>query len=201
MKYSNVCGTLTHQKSARIILCVYVYTCTYFSSLTPQECGVQCQWGSELGAVYSLKDLSDRQFQTSVHGLKGSSLQFSLCSAGLNCNGRTSPTCLSVPGVKPTCTGMTISLEQLEPYVPAKGFKLVLADGDLCEVTGQSRITTINLPCNPNSNYGPDHFKPSRASEGTKDNVCKYVVEFPVSQFGCPVESSVEGDTPLFTAG
>ena len=161
--------------------------------LTPQECGESCQWGSELGAIYSLKDFTDKVFQTSVQNLKGSSLQLSLCSASLNCNGRHSPTCLNVPGVKPTSTGITVSVEPIEPHIPGKGFKLVLTDGDLCEVTKKPREMTITFPCNPNSNYVLQHFKPSRVTEGQKESICKYSVEFPVSQFGCPL-SGEDGD-------
>ena len=172
------------------------------SCLTPQECtNSQCQWSSELGAIYSLQDFADRVFQTSVFNLKGSQLQFTLCSPTLNCNGRTSHTCLNVPGVKLTSTGMTPSLQPLEPHVPGKGFELVLTDGDLCELTGKPRLTAVRLPCKSNANYAAHQFKPSRASEGTKENVCRYTVEFPASQFGCPVDSMEEGERPLLTAG
>ena len=106
-----------------------------------------------------------------------------------------------MPGVKLTSTGMTTTFEPLEPHVPGKGFQLVLSDGDVCELTNQPRLTAVTFPCQPNTNYGRDHFKPRRASEGTKESVCKYSVEFPASQFGCPMERHDEGLRPVLTAG
>ena len=162
----------------------------------------QCQWWSDLGALYNLDDFSDQVFQTAVHNLKGSSLQFTLCSSAINCNGRQSPTCLSVPGVKLTSTGTIASFEPLEPNVPGKGFKLVFLDGDLCELTNKPRVMTVSLPCGPNTHYKPGQIKPSRASEGSKESVCRYTVDFPASRFGCPLDGQAEeGDRPILTAG
>ncbi|CAI8005553.1 hypothetical protein GBAR_LOCUS4301, partial [Geodia barretti] len=152
-----------------------------------QECGEQqCQWSSDTGAVYSLQAFSSRALQTSVHNLKGSLLRFSFCSE-ITCNGRQTPTCLNVPGVKLTSTGVTSSVTPIEPHVPGRGFKLVLTDGDVCEVTGKPRTTTFLLPCSPNSKHRVENFRAMRAMEGTKENVCRYMVEFPPTQFGCPV--------------
>lgn len=167
--------------------------------LTTQECGNQCQWSSDLGALYSLQPFSDRVFQTSIQNLKGSLLRFSLCSP-IPCDERQSPTCLNVPGVKLTSTGAAASLTPIEAHLPGRGFKLVLTDGDLCELTGNPRTTTFVFPCSPNSNHRAENFKPMRATEGTKESVCHYTVEFPASQFGCPVEGT-SGDKPILTAG
>ena len=169
------------------------------SWLTTKECGEQqCQWSSDTGAVYSLQAFSSRALQTSVHNLKGSLLRFSFCSE-ITCNGRQTPTCLNVPGVKLTSTGVTSSVTPIEPHVPGRGFKLVLTDGDVCEVTGKPRTTTFLLPCSPNSKHRVENFRAMRAMEGTKENVCRYMVEFPPTQFGCPVDGG--GGKPTLTAG
>lgn len=152
--------------------------------------------------MYGLQDLSGNVFSITVQGIKGSTLQLSLCPPHLNCNGRESPTCLSVPGVKLTSTGTTLSVEQLEPHIPGRGFKVVLRDGDVCEVTKKPRVTTVNFPCNPSARYPPQNFRPSRATEGQKENICQYLVEFPSSQFGCPVRDGTEmTQMPQLTAG
>ena len=159
----------------------------------------QCQWSSDVGALYSLQPFSSHVLQTSVHNLKGSLLRFSFCSV-ITCDGRQTPTCLTVPGVKLTSTGITSSVVLIEPHLPGRGFKLVLTDGDVCEVTGKPRTTTFVLPCSPNSRHRAESFRPTRAMEGTKENVCHYTVEFPATQFGCPVDGG-RGDTPSLTAG
>ena len=165
-----------------------------------KDCGEQlCQWSTESGALYNLQPFSSHVFQTSVQNLKGSLLRFSLCSH-LECDGRRSPTCLSVPGVKLAATGMTVAVAPLEPHLPGRGFKVVLTDGDVCEVTGKPRMMTVVLPCTPNSSYRRDGFRPRRAVEGTKESVCQYTVEFPSSQFGCPVTGGEE-ERPTLTAG
>ena len=167
----------------------------------PQECS-KCQWVTEQGALYSLQDLSGNVFNIGIQGIKGSTLQLSFCPPHLNCNGRESPTCLSVPGVKLTSTGMTLSVEQLEPHVPGRGFKMILMDGDICEVTKKPRVTTVNFPCNPSAKFPPQNFRASRATEGQKENICQYFVEFPSSQFGCPVRDGTEvTQMPQLTAG
>ena len=183
--------------SARWPLCPIVILS--HSLLTPQECGDQCKWSSDIGAIYDLQQFSGKTFQTSVQSLKGSVFRFSLCSP-LTCDDRRSHTCLSVPGVKLTSTGNTVSLAPLEPHLPGRGFKLVLMDGDVCEKTGRPRTTTVVLPCNPNSSYRALSFAPQRVMEGAKENVCRYTVEFPASQFGCPVAGE-SGDSPTLTAG
>ncbi|CAI8005551.1 Vesicle-fusing ATPase, partial [Geodia barretti] len=86
----------------------------------------------------------------------------------------------------------------IEPHVPGRGFKLVLTDGDVCEVTGKPRTTTFLLPCSPNSKHRVENFRAMRAMEGTKENVCRYMVEFPPTQFGCPVDGG--GGKPTLTA-
>ena len=200
-----------HVYTYELTVCVCVCPCVQelvvenhlclLACLPPQECSRECQWVSELGAVYSLQDFTDKVFQSTISNLKGSSFQFTLCLPSLNCNGQPSPTCLSVPGWKLTTTGRTVSVDPLEPNAPGQGFKLVLSEGDECEMTGRPRITIIHLPCNPNARYTAEQLKPSRASEGARENLCRYTVEFPASQFGCPVVSGGVRDGPQLTAG
>ena len=112
----------------------------------------------------------------------------------INCNNdKRSPTCLSVPGVKATSAGLLPRVEQLEPNIPGSGFKLIYEEGETCQVTHKPRVTTISLPCNPFTNYKPQHFNPRKAWEGQNSEVCKYFVEFSPSSFGCPTPS-IEGD-------
>ena len=123
-------------------------------------------------------------------------MKFQLCThkhlnPPIRCNNeRSSSTCLSVPGVKPTSTGVLPRVEQLEPNIPGSGFKLIYEDGEICEVTNRPRRTIINLPCNPFTNYKPQHFNPRKAWEGQKSEVCNYFIEFSPSSFGCPTPAS-----------
>lgn len=84
-------------------------------------------------------------------------------------------------------------VEQLEPNIPGRGFKLIYEDGEICEVTNRPRKTIISLPCNPFTNYKPQHFNPRKAWEGQKSEVCNYFIEFSPSSFGCPTPSSSSG--------
>ena len=126
-------------------------------------------------------------------------MKFQLCTHEslnplISCNNeRSSPTCLSVPGVKPTSTGVLPRVEQLEPNIPGSGFKLIYEDGETCEVTNRPRRTIINLPCNPFTNYKPQQFNPRKAWEGQKSEVCNYFIEFSPSLFGCPTSASGTG--------
>lgn len=156
-------------------------------------------WRSAEGVTYDLNIFNTRKFDISLPNPRGSVLKFLLCPHDvlnplINCNNeKRSPTCLTVPGVKPTSTGFLPRVEQLEPNVPGSGFKLVYEDGETCEVTNQPRITTINLPCNPFTNYKPQHFNPRKSWEGQKSEVCHYFIEFSPSSFGCPsLASEVE---------
>ena len=163
-----------------------------------------CLWRSTQGATFDLNTLNTRTFDISLPNPRGSVLKFQLCPhATLNplikCNNeKRSPTCLTVPGVKPTSTGMLPRVEQLEPNIPGSGFKLIYEDGETCEVTNQPRLTTITLPCNPFANYKPQHFNPRKAFEGQKSEVCHYFVEFSPSSFGCPTpffKTNSDGDS------
>ena len=101
-----------------------------------------------------------------------------------------------MPGVKAASTGLLPRVEQLEPNVPGSGFKLIYEDGVICEVTNRPRTTTVSLPCNPFTNYKPQHFNPRKAWEGQKSEVCNYFVEFSPSSFGCPsIGNSPETDS------
>lgn len=143
--------------------------------------------------MYDLNTFNKRKFEVSLPNPRGSVLKFQLCSHHtlnplMNCNnGKSSPTCLTVPGVKPTSTGLLPRVEQLEPNIPGSGFKLIYDDGDICEVTHRPRRTVISLPCSPFTIYKPQHFNPRKAWEGQKSDVCNYQVEFPPSLFGCPI--------------
>ena len=141
---------------------------------------------------YSLEDFSSRQFQHGMRNPQGSSLRFNLCSSPASstptCGNDKSPTCLILPGVKPTSTGTLPRVEQLEPHIPGEGFKLIFEEGEICEVTKLPRVTVISLPCNPSTNYKAQHLNPRSAYEGQKVDICRYYVEFPQSQFGCPVD-------------
>ena len=92
--------------------------------------------------------------------------------------------------MKPTSAGVLPRVEQLEPNIPGSGFKLIYEDGEICEVTNRPRRTIINLPCNPFTNYKPQHFNPRKAWEGQKSEVCNYFIEFSPSSFGCPTPAS-----------
>ena len=145
---------------------------------------------------YDLNAFNTRTFEINLPNPRGSILKFQLCPREslnplINCNNeKRSPTCLIVPGVKPTSTGVLPWVEQLEPNIPGSGFKLIYEDGEKCEVTNQPRRTVISLPCNPFTNYKPQHFSPRKAWEGQKSEVCNYFVEFPPGLFGCPTLSS-----------
>ena len=167
-----------------------------------QECSGSrelCLWRSAEGATYDLNTFNTRKFEISLPNPRGSTLKFQLCSHPslnplMNCNnGKSSPTCLAVPGVTPTSTGRLPRVEQLEPNVPGSGFKLIYEDGEICEVTHRPRKTTIALPCSPFTIYKAQHFNPRKAWEGQKSDVCSYFVEFPPSSFGCPVLSRKTG--------
>ena len=153
--------------------------------------------------AYSLRDISTKVFRVGVQGMKGFTLQFSLCPSDLTCNGRSSQTCLIVPGIRPASTGTILSIEQIEPHVPSRGFKMILTDGDICEVTKKPRVTTFVFPCTPGTRYPPQSFEPVRVTEGKGENICRYAVEFPSSRFGCPALPSDGGMSrmPQLSAG
>ena len=106
------------------------------------------------------------------------------------CNNQKAPTCLTVPGIKPTVAGALSRVEQIEPNIPGHGFKLVYDEGETCEITKAPRKTIIKFPCNPSINYQPEQMNPRKTWEGQKNEVCNYFVEFPPSKFGCPVSSA-----------
>ena len=149
------------------------------------------------GVTFDLNAFNTRKFEINLPSPRGSVLKFQLCAHEtlnplIRCNNeRSSPTCLSVPGVKPTSTGVLPHVEQLEPNVPGSGFKVIYEDGEICEVTNHPRRTVITLPCNPFASYKPQHFNPRKAWEGQKSEVCNYFVEFSPSSFGCPSPSSL----------
>ena len=151
------------------------------------------------GVVYDLNTFNTRTFEINLPNPRGSMLKFQLCphetlNPLINCNNeKSSPTCLTVPGVKPTSAGVLPRVEQLEPNIPGSGFKLIYEDGETCEVTNRPRKTTISLPCNPFTNYKPQHFNPRKAWEGQKSEVCNYFVDFSPSSFGCPTPSADTG--------
>ena len=194
-----------HQNCLRII---YVHTThtstvvhTHTHTHTQQSCSTElCLWRSAQGVFYNLNAFNTRKFEINLPNPRGSIMKFQLCThESLNplirCNNeRSSPTCLSVPGVKPTSTGVLPRVEQLEPNIPGSGFKLIYEDGEICEVTNRPRRTIINLPCNPFTNYKPQHFNPRKAWEGQKSEVCNYFIEFSPSSFGCPTPAPNTSD-------
>ena len=153
----------------------------------------QCRWTSAQGVSYSLEDFSSRAFKFSLQKPRGAVLNFHLCptatAPSILCNnGRRTPACITVPGVNPTCTGSFAHVEQIEPHAPGKGFKLVYEDGDVCQVTKKPRRTVISLPCaSPGVQSQASTLSVRKAFEGESDAICNYFVEFPPSQFGCPV--------------
>lgn len=158
-------------------------------------------WMSGEGMWYTLQDFSNKQYQVGLQSPKGSTLKFQLCShpePNLVCrNGKKSPTCLSVPGVSPSSTGMKPRIEQVEPNIPNMGIRLVYEDGDVCEVTNIPRKTIIKLPCSVGGRGSDDqlhahHVYPLRAYEGERKEVCHYFVEFPPSKYGCPMDQNGE---------
>lgn len=176
-----------------------------YNHLPSQNCNL-CIWRSEQGVAYSLEDFSSRQFHYTMQNPRGSTLKFSLCPSPNStpaCNNNKSPTCLVVPGVKPTSTGTLPRVEQLQPHIPGEGIKLIYEEGEICEVTKQPRVTVITLPCNPHANYKVQHLNPKGGNEGQKEEICRYYVEFPPSQFGCPVDtgSLVHKHKPEIWAG
>lgn len=176
--------------------------CTNPHELHPffQSCRL-CTWTSEQGVTYTLEDFSSRHFQHPMRNPQGSSLRFNLCSSPASsmpaCSNDKSPTCLIIPGVKPTSTGTLPRVEQLEPHIPGEGFKLIFEEGETCEVTKRPRVTIISFPCNPSTNYKALHLAPRLAYEGQKGDICRYYVEFPPTQFGCPVDIAETGRSQL----
>lgn len=158
----------------------------------PEDCS-PCTWVSAEGVSYSVQDLQAREYQVSLQNPRGATMKFQLCSSSITCNGETTPSCLHVPGVKATSAGMLPRVEQLEPHLPGRGLRLVLDEGDVCEVNKKPRATIISLPCNPAANYKALHLNPRKAYEGQKSDICRYYVEFPASQFGCPLAGGGSG--------
>ena len=145
---------------------------------------------SQEGVWYTLKDFTNRQFQVGLPNPRGSMLKFHLCFTSgpqISCqNGIKSPACITVPGVKPTSTGMELRIEQLEPNIPSMGMKLIYEQGEICEVTKLPRMTIIKLPCSHEAHYSAQNFYPRQSWEGQNKEVCHYFVDFPPSKFGCP---------------
>ncbi len=104
------------------------------------------------------------------------------------CSSHKAPTCITVPGIKPTIAGSLPRIEQIEPNIPGNGFKLIYEEGEICEITKLPRRTIIKFPCNPSVQNIPEQMNPTKAFEGTKKDVCNYFVEFHHSQHGCPIE-------------
>lgn len=120
-------------------------------------------------------------------------IKFNLCShpgPQIPCrNGAKAFACITVPGVKAASTGKDLKVEQLEPNIPSKGFRLMYEEGEICEVTKIPRRTIIKLPCSHEADYSQQNFHPKQAWEGKNKEICHYFVEFPPSKFGCPSES------------
>lgn len=73
--------------------------------------------------------------------------------------------------------------------LPSDGFKLVISDGDKCEVNGHPRLTTLTFPCDPSKDMKDDFTGLLEAYEGSKNDLCHYYVTFPASKLGCPIYS------------
>lgn len=71
--------------------------------------------------------------------------------------------------------------------VAGSGFQLILDNGAICEVTSKPRRTVIRFPCDPNKEVSSSALAPLKAYEGDKKLICNYFVDFPPSQYGCPV--------------
>ncbi len=113
------------------------------------------------------------------------------------CSNQKAPTCLTVPGIKPTIAGSLARVEQIEPNIPGYGFKLIYEEGEICEITKAPRRTIIKFPCNPTAQANPEQINPLKAFEGQKKEVCNYFVEFTYNRFGCPVQSNEEHSDTL----
>lgn len=94
--------------------------------------------------------------------------------------------------------------EQIEPNAPAQGLKLILEEGEMCELTKKPRRTIVTIPCDSSAAVGPEELAPKRGWEGQKSDVCNYFVEFGEHRLGCPVERGVSLMTshkPVIKAG
>lgn len=70
----------------------------------------------------------------------------------------------------------------------SSGFQLTFDNGVLCEVTNKPRRTIVKFPCDPNKEISVTEFVPLKAFEGDKKLICHYYMEFPASQYGCPIQ-------------
>ena len=151
--------------------------------------------------MYSLEPLRTKDFHVPLQTPQGSAMKLTLCSRAALCQTRRTHACLFVPGVQPTSAGAVLRAEQIEPNVPATGLKLLLEEGETCELTKRPRRTVVTIPCDP---AGPEELVPMRGWEGQKGDVCNYFVEFGGHKVGCPLErgaSLVTSHKPEIRAG
>uniref|UniRef100_A0A1X7VB22 Vesicle-fusing ATPase n=1 Tax=Amphimedon queenslandica TaxID=400682 RepID=A0A1X7VB22_AMPQE len=156
----------------------------------------QCSWSPAENPhqlLYSLTELisspSSLHYVVTLPSPRGAHITLSLCSGRLvKCgNEHIQGSCITVPGIKPTVAGKTISVQSLEVGMASSGFQLILDNGATCEVTNKPRRTVLMFPCDPNKEVSPSDFAPLKAYEGDKKLICNYFVDFPPSQYGCPV--------------
>ena len=89
-------------------------------------------------------------------------------------------------------------MQSLEVGVASSGFQLTLDDGATCEVTSKPRRTLLRFPCDPNKEVTPTHLAPVKGYEGDKKFICNYFIDFPPSQYGCPI---MKGNDIMIEAG
>ena len=155
-----------------------------------QDCNADlCTWTTEHGAVYSLDSVRSKEVQVALQSPQGSIMKLTLCPrvGAISCQNRRAQACLLVPGVQPTSAGATLRAEQMEANAPAQGLKLLLEDGEICELTRRPRRTIVTIPCDPSGATGPEELVARRGWEGQKSDVCNYFIEFGGHKLGCPV--------------
>ena len=171
---------------------IYYANNVLISLLGLQDCNADlCTWTTEQGAVYNLDALRSKEVQVALQSPQGSIIKLILCprAGAIICQNRRAHACLLVPGVQPTSAGATLRAEQMEPNVPAQGLKLLLEDGEICELTRRPRRTIVTIPCDPSGVAGPgsEELVARKGWEGQKSDVCNYFVEFGGHKLGCPV--------------
>lgn len=93
-----------------------------------------------------------------------------------------------------------VEAEPLQSGIPGAGFQLVFDGGEKCEVTKKPRQTIVRFPCAVDTVMDVINLSPMRAYEGEKKSICTYFVEFPPSQFGCPLRiDSIAGHTEILS--
>lgn len=157
--------------------------------LLTQVCSEDCSWRGEHHTLYSFADLGRRTFQTHLPTPDGAQLRVSPCQQ-FRCSNQDTGSCITVPGLKPTNAGMVRRYQSLRAGAPNSGFKLILEEGELCEVTKKPRETILMFPCDPHSHSDPNLVTVAKAYEGQKKLICKYFVEFSPSIFGCPLPNA-----------